>query len=367
MKITRIRLYQVALPMKEGAYSWSNQSFAAFDSTIVQIDTDEGLSGVGEICPLGPAYLPAFAEGARTGITVMAPGLMGMDPRNLSQLNLMMDQLLKGHPYIKSAVDIACHDILGQATGQPVCDLLGGRVQDNVRLFKVISRAAPEEMADKLVAYQEQGFTQFQMKVGAGADEDIQRIRQVTDKLRTGNRLGADANCGWKQHDAVRVVSAVSDLEFYLEQPCETYEECRVVRDHSNHPMILDECMDSLHAVLRGARDRAMDAINLKISRMGGLTKSRIIRDVCQSLGILMTIEDTWGGEICDAAIAHLAHSTPADLHFQSSAFHEYATYPIATGGPVIKDGFMAMSDKPGLGVEPDWERLGQPIADLTA
>lgn len=366
MKITRINLYQVSLPMKEGAYSWSNQSFAAFDSTVVQIETDEGVSGVGEICPLGPAYLPAFAEGARTGIAVMAPGLMGLDPCNIGLINLEMDRLLKGHPYIKSAVDIACYDIYGKCTGQPVCNLLGGRLQDKVRLFKVVSRAEPEAMAEKLTQYQEQGFTQFQMKVGADADEDIRRIRLVTDQLNAGNRLGADANCGWKQHEAVRVVSAVSDLEFYLEQPCETYEECRVVRDHSNHPMILDECMDSLQAVLRGHRDRAMDAINLKISRMGGLTKARIIRDLCQSLGILMTIEDTWGGEICDAAIAHLAHSTPSDLHFQSSAFHEYATYPIATGGPKIRAGFMAMSDKPGLGVEPDWDRLGPPIAQIS-
>ena len=367
MKITKISLYQVSLPMKEGAYSWSNQSFAAFDSTVVRIDTDEGVWGVGEICPLGPAYLPAYAEGARVGIATMAPGLIGQDPTRVGAINTLMDRLLKGHPYVKSAVDIACHDIFGKVTGQPVCNLLGGRQQDAVRLFKVGSRAEPGAMAEKLVAYQEQGFKQFQMKVGADADMDIVRIRKVAAELRSGNRLAADANCGWRQHDAVRVVSAVSDVSLYIEQPCETYEECRVIRDHSPHPMILDECMDSLQAVLRGHQDRAMDVINLKISRMGGLTKSRIIRDVCMSLGIIMTIEDTWGGEIADAAIAHLAHSTPRDLHFQSSAFHEYATRPIASGGPVIKDGFMVMSDKPGLGVEPDWDLLGQPIATITA
>jgi L-alanine-DL-glutamate epimerase-like enolase superfamily enzyme len=83
-------------------------------------------------------------------------------------------------------------------------------------------------------------------------------------------------------------------------------------------------------------------------------------------LGIIMTIEDTWGGEIADAAIAHLAHSTPRNFHFQSSAFHEYATHPIASGGPVIKDGFMTMSSAPGLGVEPDWDLLGDPIASIT-
>ena len=367
MRITKINLYQVSLPMKEGSYSWSNQSFEAFDSTVVHIETDEGLYGVGEICPLGPAYLPAFAEGARTGIAVMAPNLIGQDPCQIGAINLHMDKLLKGHPYIKSAVDVACHDILGKATNQPVCNLLGGRLQDEVRLFKVVSRADPVAMVEKLISYQEQGFNQFQMKVGAEADVDIERIRLVSGALKAGNKLAADANCGWRQHDAIRVVSAVSDMSLYIEQPCETYEECRVVRDHSDHPMILDECMDSLQAVLRGHQERAMDVINLKISRMGGLSKSRLIRDVCMSLGIIMTIEDSWGGEIADAAIAHLAHSTPRDFHFQSSAFHEYATHPIATGGPVIKDGFMAMSDKPGLGVEPNWDILGEPIASFSA
>lgn len=366
MKITEINLYQVSLPMKEGAYSWASQSFAAFDSTIVRIDTDEGVWGVGEICPLGPAYLPAFAEGARTGITVMAPELLGEDPRNFGRMNQKMDLLLKGHPYIKSAIDVACYDIFGKVTGQPVCNLLGGRVQDDVRLFKVISRAAPEAMAERIQAYQEQGFTQFQMKVGENADTDIRRINSVLDHLKEGNRLGADANCGWQQHDAVRVAQAVQGLAFYMEQPCETYEECLVVRDHCSQPMILDECMDSLQRVMQGYSDRAMDVINLKISRMGGLTKSRIIRDVCLQLGIIMTIEDTWGGEIGDAAIAHLAHSTPSDFHFQSSAFHEYSTTPIASGAPVIKDGFMRASDRPGLGVDPDWDRLGQPIARIT-
>lgn len=367
MNIIKINLFQVNLPMKEGSYSWSNQSFTAFDSTIVQIETDEGIYGVGEICPLGPAYLPAYAEGARTGITTMAPELIGQDPCQIGNINRLMDKLLKGHPYVKSAVDIACWDIMGKVTGQPVYNLLGGRQQDEVRLFKVVSRAEPEAMAEKLVAYQEQGFNQFQMKVGADPDADIQRIQKVAAELNVGNKLAADANCGWRQHDAVRVVSAVSDARIYIEQPCETYEECRVVRDYSNHPIILDECMDSLQAVLRGHNERAMDAINLKISRMGGLTKSRVIRDVCMQLGIVMTIEDTWGCEVADAAIAHLAHSTPRDLHFQSSAFHEYTTHPIATGGPIIKNGFMAMAEKPGLGVELDWDLLGAPIASISA
>ncbi len=120
MKITKVSIHKVDLPLKEGKYSWSVHSFAAFDSTIVIIETDEGVTGVGETCPLGPAYLPAYAEGARTGLELIARGLLGFDPLQIGKINERMDQLLNGHPYVKSAIDMACWDILGKATEQPV-------------------------------------------------------------------------------------------------------------------------------------------------------------------------------------------------------------------------------------------------------
>lgn len=367
MKITSIAIHQVDLPLKEGAYSWSNQSFAAFDSTVVIINTDSGLLGVGEICPLGPSYLPAYAEGARAGLAQIAKGLIGEDPLQLGRINQRMDELLKGHPYVKSAIDMACWDILGKATEQPVYNLLGGLLQDKVTLFKVISRQAPEAMAAKLVDYQRQGFQQFQMKVGANAGQDIERIFAVSEVLEAGNVLAADANTGWKQHEAIRVVKAIRDVDIYIEQPCLSYEECLAVRRHTDHPFILDECMDDLRVLMRGYQDSAMDVINLKVSRVGGLTRARQFRDLCVSLGITMTIEDTWGGEIATAALAHLAHSTPGDFHFQSSAFHEYHSLKIADGGPLIKVGFMSASSAPGLGVTPDMAVLGKPLCVIGA
>lgn len=362
MKITGLKIYQVDLPLKEGSYSWSNQSFSAFDSTVVVIETDQGLTGVGETCPLGPSYLPAYAEGARTGIKQLAPDLIGENPLDILKLNHRMDDLLKGHPYAKSAIDMACWDILGKETSQPVYRLLGGLLQERVKLFKVVSRQDATAMAQKINDYQDQGFKQFQMKVGADANDDIERIRQVAANLRPGNILAADANTGWQQHEAIRVVKAVRDVDVYIEQPCSSYEECLAVRQHTDHPMILDECMDSLEMLIRGYQDRAMDLVNLKINRVGGITRARQFRDLCVSLGIVMTIEDSWGGEIATAAIAHLAHSTPERFHFQSSAFHEYHSVAIASGGPTIEDGKMFMSDKPGLGVEPDFDVLGDAV-----
>ena len=363
MKISRISLYQVALPLKEGSYSWSNQTFSAFDSTVVVVETDSGLEGYGEVCPLGPSYLAAYAEGARTGMQLLARSLLGEDPCQIGCINVRMDELLKGHPYVKSALDVACWDILGKATGQSLCNLLGGRMTEKVKLFKVVSRQEPDAMVERIRQYQSQGFKQFQMKVGAVADVDIERIHKVSAELRPGDVLAADANTGWRQHEAIRVVKAIRDVDIYIEQPCLSYEECLAVRQHTDHPIILDECMEDLRVLMRGCQDRAMDVVNLKVNRVGGITKARLFRDLAVNLGITMTMEDSWGGEIATAAFTHLAHSTPKGFHFQSSAFHEYHTLSLAQGAPVIEDGYMVASDLPGLGLTLNREVLGQPIA----
>lgn len=120
-----------------------------------------------------------------------------------------MENLLKIHLYAKSAIDMVCWDILGKATEQPVYRLLGGLLQEKVKLFKVVSRQDADAMASKIAEYQNQGFNQFQMKVGTQADDDIERIEKVVAKLKIGNILAADANCGWKQHEAIRVVKRV--------------------------------------------------------------------------------------------------------------------------------------------------------------
>src|SRR5205807_5407797 len=133
------------------------------------------------------------------------------------------------------------------------------------------------------------------------------------------------------------------------------YEECLAVRRHTARPFILDEVIDDLAMVVRGAADQAMDVINLKISKVGGLTKARQIRDLCVALGIALTIEDTWGGDIVTAAIAHLAHSTSPAYLFSSTDFNSYVTVSIAEGAPQRKNGRLAESSEPGLGIKPSW------------
>ena len=363
MKISKISIFQVDLPLYEGSYNWSgNKSVQVFDSTVVQVETDEGIIGYGEVCPLGPVYLPAYAEGARAGIQVLAPALLGLDPTQLVKLNRHMDTTLKGHPYVKSAIDMACWDIFGQATGQPVSNLLGGRYGDDFLLYRAISQEAPEAMAGKVAGYRAEGYRKFQLKVGGDPETDIERIRAVSAELQRGDVLIADANTGWLMHQATRVVRAVKDIDVYIEQPCETFEECYSIRKMTDHPFVLDESIDGLPILLRANSLQAMDVVNIKISKFGGLTKARQARDLCVSLGIAMTIEDSWGGDIITAAISHLAHSTPAELLFSSTDFNSYVTVSIANDAPQRNNGRLAASTNPGLGITPKMDVLGQAV-----
>jgi L-alanine-DL-glutamate epimerase-like enolase superfamily enzyme len=366
MKITRIAAYQVDLPLREGSYKWSGgKSVSVFDSTVVRVETDDGVTGFGEVCPLGPFYLASYAAGVRAGIAELAPDLIGLDPRELGLLNRRMDALLKGHPYVKSALDMACWDILGQAAGLPVCTLLGGRFGADTVLYRAISQEAPEAMAAKVAGYRAEGYRRFQLKVGADPDEDIARIHAVAEKLEPGDVLVADANTGWLAHQALRVLRALKDVDVYIEQPCLTYEECLSVRRHCDHPFVLDESVDDIAMLLRGHADQAMDVVNIKINKLGGLTRAAQARDLCVSMGLAMTIEDSWGGDIVTAAIAHLYHSTPEPFRFTATDFNSYVTVSIAEGAPERKDGRMAASTAPGLGISPRMEVLGEPVIEV--
>ena len=363
MKISRISVFRVDLPLHEGIYRWADgKSVEVFDTTVVRIDTDAGLQGHGEVCPLGPFYLPSYARGVRSGLEELAPQLLGEDPTQLERLNRTMDRALKGHPYVKSAIDMAAWDVLGQAAGLPACALLGGRYGDDVVLYRAISQESPEAMAARVAGYREEGYRRFQLKVGGEPDIDIERLRECAAVLDAGDKLIADANTGWLRHEALRVAAAVRDVDVYIEQPCATYEECLSVRRHTDRPFVLDESIDSIDVLLRGHADLAMDVVNIKIAKFGGLTRARQARDLCVTLGLAMTIEDTWGGDIATAAIAHMAHSTPPGHLFSATDFNSYVTVSIAANAPQRVQGRMAAPAAPGLGVTPHADVLGEPV-----
>jgi L-alanine-DL-glutamate epimerase-like enolase superfamily enzyme len=163
--------------------------------------------------------------------------------------------------------------------------------------------------------------------------------------------------------DALLAVRALAELErVFVEQPCRTLEECLVVRARTTLPMILDECIDSVQSLFRADRERAMEAFNLKISKVGGLTHAKLMRDVAIALGLRVTIEDTWGGDVITAAVSHLAASTPPEALFTVSFMSDWTNEHIAGYGPRPRLSVGSAPIGPGLGVEVDTELLGAPL-----
>ena len=365
MKITAISVYTKELPYVRGEYRWgAGNVIVNAGTSVVVIDTDAGISGCGEFCPCGENYMEAHSQGTEAAARLLAPALLGEDPRQVGRIERLMDNTIGGHGYAKAAFDAACWDIFGKAVEQPVWMLLGGKHMDGAPLYNVAPQRGPEKMRAELDALRAEGYRQFQVKVGADWKADIERLHTTIPFLEPGEKAYADANQGWRVDEALQIARATRDLDYVMEQPCKTYEECLQVRQRIDHPMELDECVTDMHMAQRIVNDRAAEIVCIKIAKQGGLSKARRMRDFFVDHRIPLCVEDTWGGEIVTMTLAHLAVSTPADFLVNCTDLHNYVTESTGTVEPEIRDGKMFASDAPGLGIEPDFQSLGAPIAE---
>lgn len=363
MHIIGVTAYRLDLPFRDAPYTCSGgRSAMGFDSLVVCLNTDAGLQGWGEMAPLGAFYDPAFAGGARAALEELAPVVLGQDPTQIVALGRRMDFHLKGHPYAKSAIDMACWDLLGKQADLPLAELLGGRYGTRVDLYRSIAQQSPTLMAARARAYQDAGYRRLQVKVGLDPDEDIERIEAVRAALDPDVVLFADANGGWVTHQARRFLRATRNLDYYLEQPCATYQECLALRGDCDRPLVLDESITDLAALLRAHADGAADAVTIKIARVGGITKAKLIRDTAVEIGLAVTVEDTGGAEIDTAAMVHLSLSTPETQRLHTCDFHNWVTRSNARGLPATENGTISIGHAPGLGVEPLVETFGPPF-----
>lgn len=368
MKISRIRIYKTDLPYVGGTYVWgAGNAISVAKASVVVIETDAGLSGCGEFTSCGENYMVAHSEGVEAAARLLAPVLLGEDPRQVARIERLMDATIQGHGYAKAPFDAACWDILGQALSAPVWLLMGGKLTDGAPMYRVAPQKATEETVAELEMHRAAGYRQFQIKVGGDWAADIDRIRATVPLLKSGEKAMADANQGWRVDNALRVARATRDLDFILEQPCQTYEECQQVRRLVDLPMKLDECVTGIRMAHRIVEDRGADLVCLKISNLGGLSKARRVRDYFVDNRIPVVAEDTWGGEIATATLAHFAASTPAEFLQNTTDLHNYNTRSTGRPGPETKEGRLYVSGAPGLGVVPDYDSLAAPVAEHAA
>ncbi|WP_424831978.1 mandelate racemase/muconate lactonizing enzyme family protein [Ruegeria sp.] len=364
MKIARISAWHVPLTSHDTYYMAEGKTCDVTTSVLVRLDTDTGLSGWGEVCPI-PHYLPAYANGVIPALEELAPVLMGADPVGPEAMMERLNKYLPGHDYAKSAIDTALWDLTAQAAGLPLYALLGGRAVADMPLYHSITCIAPDEMARIARDAFDQGMRQFQVKLGADDNwqADVARLTLVREAVGEGPLIYGDWNCGSDSLTATRVGRAVARLDIMLEQPCATIEECAQVRAATGLPMKLDENAHDMASVLAGHQAGCMDAVAVKLSKMGGLSASRRVRDLCLSLGTQMCIEDTWGSDITTAALLHLAASTPARGIMNTCDLSHYVGPRLDPTGPSRKNGRIAPPDGAGLGVAPDPDQLGPAAA----
>jgi L-alanine-DL-glutamate epimerase-like enolase superfamily enzyme len=367
MRISEVHIYKIDLPIAGRTYKMANAEVSALDSTLVRLVDDGGTEGWGETCPVGPTYQPHHAAGARAALLEIAPGLIGVRADQPTLLRRLMDRRLAGHNYAKAAVDIAALDLTGKRLGMRVCDLLGGATTERVPSYYAPSIMAPDEIARIAKEKAREGYPRLQIKSGGRpVEQDIEALRKVFEAVGTSVRLAADPNRGWTTRDALRVSRECADVPVVFEQPCNTLEEIAAIRPQLHHAVYLDESTEDLNAVLRAIGDGLCDGFSLKVTRLGGLTNMRTIRDICEVRSMPHTCDDAWGSDVAAAASTHLgATVAPRLLEGVWLAAPYIDGHYDPENGIRIEGGHIRLPEGPGLGVTPDCGLLGEPVASF--
>jgi cis-L-3-hydroxyproline dehydratase len=367
MKITRISIFQKDLNLSHPYYlSGGRLKFERIDSSFVKIETDEGLHGWGEACPWGVTYLPAHGKGTRAVVDEIGPLLLGLDPRRSNHIDRVMDLALPGHLYGKAALDIACWDIRAKAANLPLVDVMGGRYDLPTSIASSISTDTPEGMLAEIDHYRAMGYHVHSAKVGADVDVDIRRIRHMAENQNPGELIFYDVNRAWLPAEAIQVMNATDDLPVMFEQPCETLDQCIAVRARTTQPISIDERLETFEDMIRIQTGRIAEVVNIKLNRVGGLTKATRLRDFCLNTGIKMLTMDTGGTVLADTVVQHFAQSIPPEFRLGTWLCNDMLVDEDEIAphqGSRNNNGVASAPDQPGIGVEPEPGLIGDPVA----
>ncbi|KAH6889349.1 enolase C-terminal domain-like protein [Thelonectria olida] len=367
LKIARIDVFQVDLPYSRGVYHLSGgRAVTRFDGTFVRITTNNGIEGWGESTPFDN-YIASHARGVRAGIEEIAPRLIGLDPRRVDRINDAMDAALFGHEDAKTAIDVACWDVFGKAVGLPVCELLGGRTDVKLPIIASIPVADPEGTRKHVAESRAAGFTGFSVKIGGDPVANAARITAALESKEPHEFFLIDANGGLTVEAGLRMLRLLPDgLDFVLEAPCATYRESMSLRRRTNIPIIFDELVSNESTVAQLVADDAVDGVGLKISKAGGLTRGRRVRDICLAAGYTISVQDCSGSDIAFAAIVHLGQTIPARNLRCVLECREMVTCKTADGAFDVHQGLLTAPTAPGLGVTPRLDVMGEPVASYS-
>ena len=352
MKIVDIKAHKLEVPLMNPLHISLGFVTHAI-SCLVEVITDEGIVGYGEGSP-GPLITGENLAGTVATVAVLRDKLIGTDPRDIDKVDAIMARAVAYAGTAKAAIDIACYDILGKAAGLPLYKLLGGYSAE-VETDMTVGIDEPSVMAEKAGAHAKAGFRVIKTKVGTEFSEDIARVRAIRKAVGDDVKIRLDANQAWRPKEAVELIKRLNEYNIELvEQPVPRwdFEGLKFVTAHSEVPIMADEgCWDSKDA-LRLVSEHAVDFINIKLMKCGGLREARRIVDIAGAAGVECMVgcmaEESGIAITASASLyAAMKNVTRADLDCTFSL----KELPFEGGFTVEDTCHLVLSDNPGLGI----------------
>jgi L-alanine-DL-glutamate epimerase-like enolase superfamily enzyme len=329
------------------------------ENVLVRLRTDEGVVGWGESSPF--AAVTGDTQATNLAAAKLIAGIVkGKDPFDLARIVSEMDAATTGEPGIKAAVEMAIWDICGKLANRPVRSLLGN-YRDSFETDLTVYLDDPHVMAEKASSVVSRGFKCVKVKLGESAAADIERIRSVRERVGKEPRIRIDANQGWSPNEAVRALKGIDayDVQF-CEQPVRywDWEGLRFVRERSPIPIMADESVHSPHDAIQAVRRDAVDMINIKLMKTGGILQAVSVARIADAADMNCMLGCMSETRVALTAAAHVVCSQRNVLWADLDAFTEHNLDPVI-GGMQLKDGIIHAPTTPGLGldIDPAWLR----------
>jgi L-alanine-DL-glutamate epimerase-like enolase superfamily enzyme len=358
MIISKAEVYGIHLPLKK-PFVVSYASYDFIPSVIVKLTTDNGLVGYGEA--VGDEHVTG--ESIHTVLAMLQhqflPAVIGQNPFNIEKLHGLMNAITYRNPAAKAAVDIACYDLMGKASGQPVYNLLGGRLDKKLTYAKVLSIDEPEQMADEAEKAVAAGYSSIKVKIGNDMKDDLQRLQAIRDRVGYEVPIRADVNQGWRTSEKAK--TALSALESFqlswLEQPLylEDIEGMAMLRKLTRLPIMADESVQTPVDLQRIIRHQAADKINIKLMKSGGIYPSLALAKIAEAAGLSCQVGSMVESSIGSAAGYHLAISKRV---IESTELTGPLLFSKDIGNLQYDIPYVHLTEEPGLGLVINEETL---------
>ncbi len=361
MRISRVEAIPIEVP-KTRPFSSSLGTFTAAKSGILRVQTDDGIEGIGEIDILWHGGGAALCHDVNQWI---GPALVGEDPLQIVLVHERLAALCQFGYHtnaVRAAFDMALYDIVGRKLGAPVYTLLGGKARDRIELSMSVHMAPYGEMIAQTRAFVENGFRTVKVKVGVDQDADVKIVSGIRQTFGDTLKIRVDANMGWRTpKEALEMIRRLNEFRILsVEQPLppDKLEALAYIREHSEVPVMVDESVWSPIDAWRVVQAKAADIINVYVVETGGIYPSLKIFHLAELAGIECTLGSMPEFGFGTAAQAHLGVAVPVLRHPADVAGVLYQGDDLICSGLRIEDGFAYPPESPGLGVEPDWEKI---------